>query len=385
MALLQNITLRSQYPLRENGGTTGFERSSVGRLERQMNRFAGEGGLSVLAATPYGYLSPSALAWPKSTGGIGSRGNVYGAGSATAGNLAGGVSRTSAMTGSGSITPAPTAQMLLWAIGALTGGGTLTGTGVPVAVAVAALAGSGTVTGATLLARANAVAALVGSGTISDAAADAIATAAIVAALTGSGSVTDANLNALAEALAALSGAGAITDAAGINTRQGAAALTGGGTVTAAAANALGHLTSLLAGAGSAAVVVKALGELEASILSYGALTPEGIRDSVWNAASAAYNASGTMGQKMNSAAAAGDPWTTELPGAYAPGSAGYILSIIAADATLLRKMEAGRWKIVNNQMIFYDEDGVTPFKTFDLTDTNGDPSMTSVFERVPV
>src|SRR5574343_330986 len=33
------------------------------------------------------------------------------------------------------------------------------------------------------------------------------------------------------------------------------------------------------------------------------------------------------MGYKLNSASAAGDPWTAELPGDYSEGSAGYELS----------------------------------------------------------
>jgi hypothetical protein len=57
----------------------------------------------------------------------------------------------------------------------------------------------------------------------------------------------------------------------------------------------------------------------------------------------------------------------------------------VLADVTLLRKMESGRWKIIANQMIFYDEDGVTPLRTFNLKDQIGAPSMSSVFERVPV
>ena len=32
------------------------------------------------------------------------------------------------------------------------------------------------------------------------------------------------------------------------------------------------------------------------------------------------------MGNKLNSAASAGDPWTTALPGSYAAVSAGYII-----------------------------------------------------------
>lgn len=36
--------------------------------------------------------------------------------------------------------------------------------------------------------------------------------------------------------------------------------------------------------------------------------------------------AAGSLGAKVNSAASAGDPWTTSLPGAYGAGTAGYIL-----------------------------------------------------------
>ena len=45
---------------------------------------------------------------------------------------------------------------------------------------------------------------------------------------------------------------------------------------------------------------------------------------------------------------------------------------------------EQGRWKIVGNQMIFYDSDGVTPLRTFDLKDENGQPTSTNPVERVP-
>ena len=55
------------------------------------------------------------------------------------------------------------------------------------------------------------------------------------------------------------------------------------------------------------------------------------------------------------------------------------------ADAEIIRKMTTGRWKIVANQMIFYDDDGITPFATFDLFDQAGLPSVDCVFERVEV
>lgn len=49
------------------------------------------------------------------------------------------------------------------------------------------------------------------------------------------------------------------------------------------------------------------------------------------------------------------------------------------------RQAALGRWKIVGTQLIIYEDDGTTPFKTFNLLDTGGLPSVSSVFERTPV
>jgi hypothetical protein len=51
----------------------------------------------------------------------------------------------------------------------------------------------------------------------------------------------------------------------------------------------------------------------------------------------------------------------------------------------IIRKIETGRWKIENNQMVFYDDDGITPLYTFNLKDLNGNLTMRNIFERVPV
>jgi hypothetical protein len=60
-------------------------------------------------------------------------------------------------------------------------------------------------------------------------------------------------------------------------------------------------------------------------------------------------------------------------------------LTLVQTDVEIIRKVETGRWKIVANQMIFYDDDETTPILTFDLKDDAGLPSMTTVFERDPV
>ena len=51
-----------------------------------------------------------------------------------------------------------------------------------------------------------------------------------------------------------------------------------------------------------------------------------GIAQDTWNAVATSYNTALSMGNKLNSAASAGDPWTTALPGAYGAGTAGNIL-----------------------------------------------------------
>jgi hypothetical protein len=53
-------------------------------------------------------------------------------------------------------------------------------------------------------------------------------------------------------------------------------------------------------------------------------------------------------------------------------------------DLTKVLQVEQGRWKIVSNQMIFYDDDDVTPLFTFDLKNQAGLPTSTDVFERTP-
>jgi hypothetical protein len=54
--------------------------------------------------------------------------------------------------------------------------------------------------------------------------------------------------------------------------------------------------------------------------------TVTAIADQVWDEALAGHLSAGSTGEALNSAGAAGDPWTTSLPGAYGAGSAGYII-----------------------------------------------------------
>lgn len=54
-------------------------------------------------------------------------------------------------------------------------------------------------------------------------------------------------------------------------------------------------------------------------------------------------------------------------------------------DVSKILKIESGKWKIINNKMYFYDEDGTTVLYSFNLKDKNGSPTETDVFERLPI
>jgi hypothetical protein len=62
------------------------------------------------------------------------------------------------------------------------------------------------------------------------------------------------------------------------------------------------------------------------------------IATDVLGATASSYNASLTIGNKINAAASAGDPWSTTLPGAYGAGTAGFIVGT-NLNATITSRM----------------------------------------------
>lgn len=50
-----------------------------------------------------------------------------------------------------------------------------------------------------------------------------------------------------------------------------------------------------------------------------------------------------------------------------------------------LYNISYGRWKISNNQMVFYKSDNATIVATFNLFDSSGNPTMDAVFDRQKV
>jgi len=72
-----------------------------------------------------------------------------------------------------------------------------------------------------------------------------------------------------------------------------------------------------------------AIGWLEGTTANTAELTAEAVAAEVWGALATLNNVAGTMGQKLNGAASAGDPWTTDLPGTYTGAQAGAILAAV--------------------------------------------------------
>ena len=61
------------------------------------------------------------------------------------------------------------------------------------------------------------------------------------------------------------------------------------------------------------------------------------------------------------------------------------IATALVADVSFIKSVEGGRWKIENNQMIFYEDDNITEIARFNLLDSSGNASETNVMERTRV
>jgi adhesin HecA-like repeat protein len=90
--------------------------------------------------------------------------------------------------------------------------------------------------------------------------------------------------------------------------------------------NALAYVLSTLNGDGSLSLTPYSTGNLLATITTSTELSPQSLSEAVWSALATENNVAGTMGNKLNGAASAGDPWGTVLPDGYVEGTAGYKL-----------------------------------------------------------
>ena len=103
---------------------------------------------------------------------------------------------------------------------------------------------------------------------------------------------------------------------------QGIVAMAGSGVLT-GALGATAGLTLSLSGVGSMTLAPSGTGEMVLDIyVNQSQATVDQIVAAVWSALAAEYDVAGTMGEKLNGAGTAGDPWTADLT-SYASGTAG--------------------------------------------------------------
>lgn len=148
------------------------------------------------------------------------------------------------------------------------------------------------------------------------------------AALTGSGTLTATGIK-LVNLVADIVGSGTITDADLKAFLQASADLSGSGDLAATAAG-LGALFADIEGAGDVqAALLTGIGALLADIVVTGTgLTTANVGPAVWSALAASNNSPGTMGEKLNDAGSASNPWTEVLESGF---TAAQILRLIAA------------------------------------------------------
>ena len=51
-------------------------------------------------------------------------------------------------------------------------------------------------------------------------------------------------------------------------------------------------------------------------------------------------------------------------------------------DVEMILKIIGNSWEVKNNKLYVYDNDGITPVRTFDLKNLSGNPTMVDVFKR---
>jgi len=163
---------------------------------------------------------------------------------------------------------------------------------------------------------------------------------ALEAALSGSGTISAGTIQLVVSMVADLQVTGTITNAQAVAILQMVAGLSGTGDVT-GTLRAIGHLIAGITANASMSPTMNATANMEADITPFTELSPESLAASVWNSIAADYNSSGTMGEKMNAAGTAGDPWTTDLDTYTTDGTAGKILKDAKIKAAIAAALSA--------------------------------------------
>ena len=176
-------------------------------------------------------------------------------------------------------------------------------------------------------------------------------------ALVGSGDITTASLALIVSFSADLAGSSDLS-AEMRGAVQMAATLAGSGDLS-AALGVIAWCTATLSGEGSLDDSnLTGLAHMAAEILSYGELTPEGLRDAVWKATAASFNDAGTMGAKLNSAASGGVDLNALADAVWDHADAVAVTNKLALLEKILRNKSVT--DPATGEFVLYDDDGTT-------------------------
>jgi hypothetical protein len=140
----------------------------------------------------------------------------------------------------------------------------------------------------------------------------------------GSGTL-EGSLSLLSQLATALAGVGALQGGLSLGLSL-ATTLSGTGALSPSLGLLVGMIANL-SGSGTVSANLTGIARLEASIfVNVSTATVNELVAGVWNALAADYNATGTMGEAMNGAGSAGNPWITDLSAYNTANTAGKIL-----------------------------------------------------------
>lgn len=161
----------------------------------------------------------------------------------------------------------------------------------------------------------------------------------MTADLTGLGELT-ASMSLISSLVATLTGSGTLSGDMKLTIAM-AAALIGAGNLSGASSLLL-PMQASLSGVGDIVANLKGIADMQANIfVNSGTATTQELVAAVWGALAADFDASGTMGEKLNAAGTAGDPWTTDLSTYNTTDTAGLILKQTKAQAALAAALSA--------------------------------------------
>lgn len=143
--------------------------------------------------------------------------------------------------------------------------------------------------------------------------------------IVGYGEISNFNMGLIVSAVMTISGTGGLT-ASMTGALSGAMTMAGAGNMI-GALGALANMVMEVNSTGSMTAGATATGNMSMDIyVNQSEATVQQIVGGVWNALASDFNTSGTMGNKLNGAGSAGDPWTTDLDSYTTPGTAGALM-----------------------------------------------------------